>query len=243
MRVPTALGRGVYAVAVTGGVAGYALLRETLGERGAVRRLTPAWARALRRGIGMEVRVHGTEHVPRDRPCVVMCNHQSHLDIAALVLALPIQVGFLAKRELQDIPVFGRAVDAGGHVFIDRRDRKRAHEAIAHAATQVSAGKSIAIFPEGTRSDGRRVKTLKKGGFHLARQADVPIVPVGMRGTAKLLPKHTKRVHPGVIEVHIGPPIDPNGRDVAELDDLVAKVRAEIGRLADLPLADPGEPV
>ena len=129
-----------------------------------------------------------------------MANHLSHVDIVALFIALPMNVGFLAKKELRRVPFLGQAMVAGGHVFIDRARRERAVQALDDAAQQVAAGASIVVFPEGTRGDEERVQAFKKGGFHLARQANVPIVPVGIRGTRGIMTRDELVIRPGECE-------------------------------------------
>jgi len=238
MHSPTATGRFAFAGGFTAATAGYLLLRQLAGQPDAIRRHTVPWAVNLARGIGMQVRVHGAEQVDPAETAVFISNHQSNLDIVALYVALPVQPGFLAKRELRRIPIFGRAMEASGHVFVDRFNRNRAYEAITRAAEQVRAGRPIVIFPEGTRSETETIKRFKKGGFHLAKQARVPVVPVGVRGTARLLPKNRRLIHPGTVDVHIGVPIAPEEIDACSVDELIDRVRREISRLSALPLLE-----
>lgn len=238
MHVPTATGRFAFAGGFTAVSAGYLLLRQLAGQPDAIRRHTVPWAINLARGIGMRVRVHGAENVDPAETAVFVSNHQSHLDIVALFVALPVQPGFLAKRELRRIPVFGKAMEVSGHVFVDRFNRERAFEAITRAAEQVRAGRPIVIFPEGTRSEREVIRTFKKGGFHLAKQARVPVIPVGVRGTARLLPKNRRLIHPGSVDVHIGVPIPPEQFDDRSVDELIDRVRREISRLSALPLME-----
>src|SRR5258706_10316123 len=120
-----------------------------------------------------------------------MANHQSQVCVAAFISSLPMVPGFLAKAELRNVPIFGRAMERGGHVFVDRGQHARAVAAIAAAAADIRKGGSIVIFPEGTRSSRREVLPFKKGGFHLASRARVPVVPIGIRGTAAILGKHS----------------------------------------------------
>ena len=200
-------------------------------------RHTRAWARTVAAGIGLEVQAYGTWRLDPEGTYVLMANHQSHVDIPSLFLALPMVPGFLAKAELRRVPLFGRAMEVGGHVFVDRAQHGRAIEAIRAAAADVSEGTSIVVFPEGTRSSVREVLPFKKGGFLLARQAGVSIVPVGIRGTADLLPKGSKQLLPGVAEVHGGEPLDVATVTGLELPELMREVRARICELAALPPA------
>jgi 1-acyl-sn-glycerol-3-phosphate acyltransferase len=188
-------------------------------------------------GAGVRVSMHGASLDP-DGTYVLMANHQSHIDVVALIVGLPMVPGFLAKAELRKVPLFGKAMESGGHVFVDRSDRARAFDAISEAARDIRTGKSIVIFPEGTRSDHREVLPFKKGGFHLAQQARVPVVPIGIRGSAAILPKHSRELLPGDVHVHVGAPIDGERVASAPLDDLIAEVRGRIVELSGLPPAE-----
>jgi len=226
-----------WTIGLTGAVSSWAIARQLPRRDPALFAAhTRRWARDVARGVGLDVRAHGTWRLDPTGVYVIMANHQSHVDIVALFNALPMVPGFLAKAELRRVPVFGRAMEVGGHVFVERGKHERAVAAIEQAAAQMRQGSaSIVIFPEGTRSRRREVMPFKKGGFHLARHARVPIVPVGLRGTADILPKHSKALLPGTCEVHVGDPIDP--ADHPEMPDLIATVRARVCELADLPAA------
>ncbi len=218
----------------TGAVSIYAVGRQLVRPSRTQFQLdTRRWARGVARGVGIEVRSFGFDVDP-EGTYVLMANHQSHADIVALICGLPVVPGFLAKSELRRVPFFGRAMEVGGHVFIDRGRHERAVEAIEAAARGMRAGDPILIFPEGTRSRRREVMPFKKGGFHLAMIAGAPIVPIGLRGTADVLPKHDKSMIGGVCEVHVGEPIETAGR---EIEPLVDEVRSRICELAALPAA------
>ena len=108
------------------------------------------------------------------------------------------------------MPFLSQALRSGGHVVIDRGQRVNAMQAITAAAEQVKTGKTVLIFPEGTRGDCDTVGAFKKGGFYLAKEAGVPILPVGLRGSRSVFPRSSMLVHPGKIEVHIGRPLPPD---------------------------------
>jgi 1-acyl-sn-glycerol-3-phosphate acyltransferase len=165
-----------------------------------------------------------------------MSNHASYADIVALFIALPMIPGFLAKRELMRVPFLAAALRAGGHVIVDRGRRDSARQAIESAAEQVREGKTVLIFPEGTRGDTDAIAAFKSGGFHLAKAAQVPIIPVGLRGTRAVGPKNTFLFWPGKVEVHIGAPVMPDEINARELQPLVEHVRREIAELSAMPV-------
>lgn len=170
-----------------------------------------AWLRWIFRSCGVRVRAEGLAHIDTGRPQVVMSNHQSALDIGALILTLPISWRFVSKRELGWIPLFGWALWISGQVMIDRGNRARAVESLRAAARRIARGTNVIIFPEGTRSPDGRLADFKSGGFHLAIQAGVPILPVAISGGRALLPKKSLKVHSGVMTVVYGRPISTAG--------------------------------
>jgi 1-acyl-sn-glycerol-3-phosphate acyltransferase len=232
----------VRAVANTGHALGFTVLMCTLGvgvygatgSRPTFRRMTRFWAEGLAKGWGMRVTAHGAEQLDPQGTYVFMSNHLSHVDIVALFVALPIDVGFLAKKELRRVPFLGQAMVAGGHVFIDRSRHSSARRAMEEAAEQVRAGASLVVFPEGTRGTEEQIQPFKKGGFHLSRQAGVPVVPVGLRGTRAIMGREDYVIRPGEVCAHIGAPIDP--ARFSSATELCDQVRLEVARLAAMPL-------
>lgn len=199
------------------------------------------WARGLVRFWGVDIEVHGAEHMDTGRSYVVMSNHLSYVDIVALFLALPTIPGFLAKRELTRVPFLSQALRSGGHVIIDRGQRVNAMQAISLAAEQVKDGKTVLIFPEGTRGESDTIGAFKKGGFYLAKEAGVPILPVGLRGSRDVFPKGSVLVHPGKVTVHIGAPLPPEDIVSRDLNEVVPRVRARIIELSALPPRESGQ--
>lgn len=198
-----------------------------------------AWSRWILRASGCRLEVEGLEHVASDRPQVIVSNHQSWFDVFALALGVPKRYHFVAKRELERIPLFGTAWKAAGHISIDRSDRQSAIRSLARAGEQLRAERSaVVIFPEGTRSPDGALLPFKKGAFMLALTSGVEIVPAAVSGTRAILPKGEWRVRPGRITVRFGPPVPvPEGRE-GGADALIREVR---GRVADL--RDPTERV
>lgn len=161
--------------------------------------------------LGIDLVTTGAELVPPGRSYIYMSNHQSQLDIPVLFATLPSPtIRMLAKKELFQIPVWGRALRAAEFVEVDRSDHLRGMESINRAAQLLRDGVSIYLAPEGTRSRDGRLGALKKGGFHLSRNTGTPIVPVAIRGTIDILPRGSLRMRCGMrVEVTIGRPIDP----------------------------------
>jgi 1-acyl-sn-glycerol-3-phosphate acyltransferase len=161
----------------------------------------------------------GAANVPAERAVIYMSNHQSHLDIPILYATLPSPtIRMLAKKELFEIPMWGRGLRAAEFVEVDRSNHVSAVESIEQAARLIRDGVSIYLAPEGTRSRDGRIGKLKKGGFHLALGTGAPIVPVAIRGTIDMLPRGSRVMHRGCrVVVSIGQPIDVTGRDLASL--------------------------
>jgi 1-acyl-sn-glycerol-3-phosphate acyltransferase len=201
------------------------------------KRMQRYWAKGLTSFWGVDLVVYGAENMANATTgCVVMANHASYADIVALFIALPVIPGFMAKRELLKVPFLAAALRAGGHVIVDRAsgDRSSAKKVLDEAARQVREGRTVLVFPEGTRGDGEFIREFKSGGFRLARNAEVPIVPVGLRGASQVGPKHSLLFWPGRIEVHIGEPITPADLQGLDPSELMRRVRGRIVTLSGL---------
>ncbi len=195
-------------------------------------RLARVWSRLLlwTAGVSLRVKMHAT--LEPNQPYVFMANHQSTVDIWAIFVALPIKVRFIAKKQLGRIPLFGWAMAVGRFIFIDRQNPLAARRSIDQACARIRSGSSVAIFPEGTRSRDGHLGPFKKGGFHLASSAGVPIVPVGIHGAHYVMPRGSLIVRRGPVIVEIGVPIPTTGPAVPDRDALVEQVRNEVARLS-----------
>jgi 1-acyl-sn-glycerol-3-phosphate acyltransferase len=189
-------------------------------------RFAKARARTLEWMLGVRVTITGREHVAAGGPFVYAPNHQSHLDILALLGHLPGAVRFAAKQELWWHPVVGAVMDSLGMVPIDRENST---EAIAALNRVRDEGQSFVVFPEGGRSRDGRLRDFKKGGFVLAIRLGLPVVPVVCRGTRRLMPRGSRlTVIPGEIEIVIERPIPTTGLRFEDRDALAAQARAAI---------------
>lgn len=191
-------------------------------------RMARLWARLHLATAGITVDIHGIERLSSP-PYVLMCNHQSALDIYALLSMLPLSFAWIAKRQLFAIPIFGWAMKKAGYISIDRENAREALKAIEEAARRIRSGTNIIIFPEGTRSPDGKLLPFKKGGFSLALRAMVPVVPIGIFGSSELQPKGSfiprKK---GVIYIEIGNPIILDGMDRSRKNAVMEDVRVHI---------------
>ena len=190
------------------------------------------WARLLLRVAGVRVVMEGTEVLDPDRPQVVVANHVSWFDVLALAAYLPGRYVFVAKRELEKVPVFSTAAKACGHIFIDRRDRPRALESLAVARERLERDRpSVIMFPEGTRSATGELMPFKKGAFVLAIQTGADIVPAAIDGSREVMRKGSFLIRPGTIRVRFGEPIPVEGLTLDDRDELTRGARDAVARL------------
>jgi len=182
--------------------------------------------------VGIRYRVAGRDRIP-DRAVVFCSNHESNVDPPVLFEALHPQLHVLYKAELHKFPIMGTVFDVGGFVPIDRGDHEKALASLAMGAASLRSGNSFLIFPEGTRSRTGHLLPFKKGGFIMALQAQVPIVPVAVQGGRSAMRKGSAFVRPVHVSVRVGTPIPTAGLTMADRDALIDRVRGEIQRLLD----------
>jgi 1-acyl-sn-glycerol-3-phosphate acyltransferase len=200
----------------------------TVGADRAAYRLMSAWCASLLFLSRVHVEADGLEHLPADGSYVVISNHSSHFDGPTLILSLPHPLYFVIKRELARIPLWGWAVVRLGFIAVDRDRSERARAQMQAAVDAIRAGRRVLIFPEGTRAPDDGMLPFKKGGFHLAVDAGVPIVPVAVNRSRQVLPKGQASPTAGTIEVVVGQPIPTAGLGHEDVDRLTAATRAAI---------------
>jgi putative phosphoserine phosphatase/1-acylglycerol-3-phosphate O-acyltransferase len=176
--------------------------------------------------IGLNLSIKGEHHLWSHRPAVFLFNHQSNVDMVIIARLLRRDISGVGKKEIGDIPLIGRVLEFSGVVLIDRKDTQRAIETMGSLVdTMRIEGKSVCMSPEGTRSITPRLAPFKKGAFHLAIQAGVPIVPIVIQNSSDIMPKGEMIYRPATVEVEVLPPIDTSGWSVETIDEHVASVR------------------
>ena len=215
----------VYASLVPSLLAGAAAGLINGSQREAVNVAGGVWGDLASSLAGIDLRVDGEEHLWSHRPAVFIFNHQSALDAVLMVKLLRRDMTGVGKIELKNNPIFGPLFGAAGVVFVDRSNTKKAVDALAPAVEALREGRSLVIAPEGTRSPTPRLGRFKKGAFHMAMQAGVPIVPVVFRNVLDALPKDAAIVRPATIEALVLPPVDTSDWTRERLDDEIREIR------------------
>lgn len=217
----------VWTVLVTIVLGSTAILVSFFSKNGnAVHLVARAWGRSILWVSGIHVTVSGFDSEWAKRPNIYMSNHESNFDIPVLLSALPAQFRWLAKAELFKIPIFGGSMRGAGAISIDRSNRKSAFASMKLAANMIRSGTSVMIFPEGTRSDDGQLLAFKKGGFVLAVDAGVPIVPIVISGTHEIMPKGRLLIRRRMVSIDVGPSIQSSDYTRKTKDDLMMCVRS-----------------
>jgi len=196
-------------------------------------RVTAKWARAIIWASGCPVRAHGLENVKSGEAQVIVSNHVSWFDVFAIASVLEVPFHFIAKKELERIPVFGAAWKAAGHISIDRSNREAAVRSLREAGEKIRRDASaVIIFAEGTRSRDGSLQPFKKGAFQLASASGVAVVPTVVTGSFSIMPPGSWTVHPHPIDVHFLPPVQPDRALGTEglMDEVRGMIAGELRR-------------
>lgn len=157
---------------------------------------------------GVKVEASGLENIQGEGPFIFVSNHISQFDITALQYTIPLKSGFVFKKELARIPLFGWQLLLGPHIVIDRSNAESALKSIHKARYKMKTkGVSMILFPEGTRSKDGELQKFKRGAFHLASQVSYPIIPVTIKDSDKLLPKGSLKINKGTIKITFSEPV------------------------------------
>jgi 1-acyl-sn-glycerol-3-phosphate acyltransferase len=197
------------------------------------------WARTILFVTGVRLTVLHPERLAGGQSAVLAANHASMADILVLFAALPVQIRFLAKRSVFRVPFLGWGIKAAGFVPVDRGDPRRGQEAVDAAMRRLRGGRCVVVFPEETRSRDGELLPFKKGAALLAIRAELPLVPVSIVGTYKVLPPETLKSSPGRVIVSVGEPIPTQGMSASDRAELTRRLRDAIEVLRAEALAGP----
>jgi len=183
----------------------------------------------------MFVKVEGKKNIKKGQSYVVVSNHQSYYDIFLIYGWLGVDLKWIMKKELRKIPGIGFGSEKVGHIFLDRSNSKKALESINEAKRKLVNGTSVVIFPEGTRSKTGEVAQFKKGGFKIAFDLGLPILPVTVIGTKDILPTDSNNILPGKVKMIIHEPIDIAHLNEKDYDTVMNNVRDKISSVLTQP--------
>ena len=190
------------------------------------------WAKSIFKTMNINVRVIGLDKLDRNADYIFAPNHASSLDIPLILGFLPFWIVPISKIELKWIPFLGWAMQAAGHVFVDRRDHEKAMLSIAKIKNSLLKNpRSILIFPEGSRTNDGKVNQFKTGGLSIGISTKISIVPVAIEGTFDSLSKHSKKFVNKLLTINIGSPIDTRKYSLDDRKDLAIIVNSEVKKL------------
>lgn len=195
------------------------------------------WAVTIIRLICVPVRVLGLENLDGVEAAVLAANHQSLMDIFLVLGFVPRRVIFLAKKQIKWIPLFGLLILMLGHILVDRSNPKRSLRSVEKCMRAVRAGRSILIFPEGTRTSDGSINRFKSGSLRIPLRTGAKVVPLTICGTFNMMPKGTFAVRPFPLLLHIGEPMETAALDqknwkgfVAELEGVISRTKERLER-------------
>ena len=186
-----------------------------------------AWSWLILATTGVSVEMSGFEQLARDSTYIFVANHQSLYDIPVLFASLPYQVRIIAKESLGSFPFLGWHLRRTGHLLVDRRRPDRAG-ILQRWRALVGDGLSLMIFPEGTRSVDGRVGSFKAGSFLLAIEAGLPVVPLSIDGTRRVMKKGQLTATPGHVRLTAHPPIETSGLEAGAARTLAERARSTV---------------
>jgi len=190
--------------------------------------ISKLWAYTMLAVSFVRTEIKNKDKILKGKSYIIISNHQSLCDIIVLVTTLGIQYRWFIKKEILKTPIFGYALYASRNIFIDRSNTARAIESINKGIDRLPKDVSIMVFPEGTRSPDGQIHEFKKGGFVTAVRRKIPILPVTVNGSRRVLPKKSLTLKPGKIQVVIGDPIDTSGYTTDTVQKLIDKTRQTI---------------
>ena len=196
-------------------------------------RFARGWARTILFFARIPVRVLHPERLAEGGSFVMVANHESFSDILVLLARLPLSVRFLTKKSVFRVPVLGWSIRAAGFVPVDRGNRARSLATVEAALALLKSGRSLVVFPEETRARTDELLPFKSGAALLAVRSGFPLLPVGIAGTRRALPRGTLAISSGPVAMAIGRPIDVAGRSARDRDEVTRQAREAIEALRE----------
>ena len=190
--------------------------------------ISKIWAYTMIAASFVRTEIKNKNKILKGTPYIIISNHQSHYDIITLVTTLGIQFRWIIKKEILKLPIFGYGLYASRNIFIDRSNTTSAIESINRGFERLPKGVSVMVFAEGTRSPDGQIHEFKKGGFVTAVRRKIPILPVTVNGSRRVLPKGSLALKPGKIQVVIGDPMDTSSYTTDTVQELIGKMRQAI---------------
>ena len=190
------------------------------------------WSKLILAAAGVKYSVHGLNHLDSKRNYVFAGNHESPFDIPLAFAGIKHHLISISKIGYKWIPIFGWAMQAAKHIFIDRNNHTKALASLKNAALSINKNpRSILLFPEGTRSNDGKIHQFKKGGLLLAIETQLPIVPMALCGTSDVAVKGAKTLKSAHVELRIGKPIETKGMTYDDRDKLTDNVYKKVVQL------------
>jgi 1-acyl-sn-glycerol-3-phosphate acyltransferase len=186
-------------------------------------------ANAALRLAGIRLKMLHLERAFAPATAVFICNHVSNLDPPALFGTLP-RIAVVLKESLGRIPVLGYVMGLGGFIYVDRGDRDSRRKAVEASVATLRQGISLLVFPEGTRSPDGKLLPFRPGPFSMAIEAQVPVVPITVHGSRRLMPKGRNWAQPGEVTLHFHEPIPTTGLTTQDRAELMARARSTMER-------------
>jgi 1-acyl-sn-glycerol-3-phosphate acyltransferase len=190
--------------------------------------ISKLWAYIMLAASFVRTEIKNKNKIIKGTSYIIISNHQSHYDIITLVTTLGIQYRWIIKKEILKLPIFGYALYASRNIFIDRSNTTSAIESINKGFDRLPKGASVMVFAEGTRSLDGQIHEFKKGGFVTAVRRKIPILPVTINGSRRVMRKGSFTLKPGKIQIVIGDPIDTSGYTTDTVQELIDKTRQVI---------------
>ena len=176
----------------------------TFQQQWAVKMANWLWSPGVLWMAGVKLKVSGLENIDKSKTYIFVANHQSFIDIPVLFRAIPVNLHFVAKKEIKKMPFIGWFMTLTGMIFIDRSNRQNAYDSLKKAGEMIKGGKNVLTYPEGTRSKNGRVGLFKKGSFTIAMENNIEVIPIAIKNAENIWATGTTKLHPGTIEVIVG---------------------------------------